>query len=752
MRALTDRQTADSIEARARAAKDHAFRSRMIAAASLWLVLFVSPQYGAFGQTPSAAPPAPRRHSPASAANTTPAALDEMASQADAARTSGDTKTAIRLYEQVLRARPAWPEGWWYLGTMLYDSDQFSKALPAFSRLTKLEPKMGSAWAFLGLCEFELRDYKSSLPHLRRAREIGIDDAGTARVSDYHLALLLNLDGRFEDAASVLIAQFGQERLTPQVATAMGLSLLRMPILPAALDVSNKELVFTAGQALSQMAHQRYPEALDILQSLLKEHPDTSYLRYSSAIDLMLLSRPDDAIEQLRAELKVTPGSVATYLLLAKIQLKRDKTDEALVAAQQAAALQPKNPYAHQALAECYARSGRLLDAQREAALAESFGLPPRGATSASVPLAQGQSRPEPSSAGETGAATDPGAKLAELQNQAQAALQAGKVEEAVRAYREGLDLRPDWSEGILDLASLYYNTQRYNDALPLARRLVKLKPNTGTAWGMLGLCEFGAENFDDALVHLRRGRDLGFPTGGAEVAEANYHIGILLNWRGEFDPAHALLLQETKAEYRADDAKFALGINLLRLRLLPSQVKDSDRKMVQVAAGIAMDLSASNYPAASAKFDELLRSYPDRTYIHDAYAWALMSISRYDAAVEQFRLEIGKSPQATEAYLGLATAAIKTHDYREARAAARKAVELAPDSAMAHAQYGRALVELSELNTGIAELETAVRLAVHIPELHYSLSRAYAKANRPKDAERERQIFLRLNKQASQQ
>jgi hypothetical protein len=56
--------------------------------------------------------------------------------------------------------------------------------------------------------------------------------------------------------------------------------------------------------------------------------------------------------------------------------------------------------------------------------------------------------------------------------------------------------------------------------------------------------------------------------------------------------------------------------------------------------------------------------------------------------------------------------------------------------------------MELSDLKGGIAELEKAVQLAVAIPELHFSLSRAYAKANRPKDAERERQIFLRLNQQ----
>ena len=107
-------------------------------------------------------------------------------------------------------------------------------------------------------------------------------------------------------------------------------------------------------------------------------------------------------------------------------------------------------------------------------------------------------------------------------------------------------------------------------------------------------------------------------------------------------------------------------------------------------------------------------------------------------------------SPNSAEAYLGLATAALKTHHYEEARDSAKKAAELAPDSAMAHGQYGRALVELSDLKAGIAELEKAVQLQVAIPELHFYLSRAYAKANRPKDAERERQIFLRLDEQKS--
>jgi tetratricopeptide (TPR) repeat protein len=287
-------------------------------------------------------------------------------------------------------------------------------------------------------------------------------------------------------------------------------------------------------------------------------------------------------------------------------------------------------------------------------------------------------------------------------------------------------------------------------DALGFASRLTKIQPNVGATWALVGLCEFQAGDYENALVHLRRGQDLGFPPGsGGAISEANYHIGILLNLKGDFGAAHDMLVQEVKGgTERSDDAKYALGINLLRLRLLPSQVEKADQPMVQTAGSIAMDLTKSDYGPATEKFDELLLKYPGRGYVHDAYGWTLMSISRYDAAAEQYRKETQLSPKSSEAYLGLATAALKTHNFEEARDAAKKATELSPDSAMAHGQYGRALMELSDLKGGIVELEKAVQLAVAIPELHFSLSRAYAKANRPKDAERERQIFLRLNQQ----
>jgi predicted Zn-dependent protease len=52
----------------------------------------------------------------------------------------------------------------------------------------------------------------------------------------------------------------------------------------------------------------------------------------------------------------------------------------------------------------------------------------------------------------------------------------------------------------------------------------------------------------------------------------------------------------------------------------------------------------------------------------------------------------------------------------------------------------------LGKVEPAVAELETASKLAPNYPGVHFSLARAYAKAKRPGDAQRERAIFAQLN------
>jgi predicted Zn-dependent protease len=77
----------------------------------------------------------------------------------------------------------------------------------------------------------------------------------------------------------------------------------------------------------------------------------------------------------------------------------------------------------------------------------------------------------------------------------------------------------------------------------------------------------------------------------------------------------------------------------------------------------------------------------------------------------------------------------------------AERAVAKAPRSFTAHNLWGRALLELGRSEDAIAQLEAATELASDVPENHFALARAYARAGRAADAERERAEFLRLDR-----
>jgi predicted Zn-dependent protease len=93
-----------------------------------------------------------------------------------------------------------------------------------------------------------------------------------------------------------------------------------------------------------------------------------------------------------------------------------------------------------------------------------------------------------------------------------------------------------------------------------------------------------------------------------------------------------------------------------------------------------------------------------------------------------------------------MASIALKQHRPDDAMSAARHAVELESQSAGAHELLGRALLELGQIESAVQELETASKLAPNYPGVHFSLARAYAKAKRPADAQRERAVFAQLN------
>ena len=167
----------------------------------------------------------------AASAAAAPVSFETIARQAEVARTQDRVPDAIRLYREGTKLRPSWEDGWWYLGSLLYDQDRFPEATAAFQHLLVSTSHRGPAYAFLGLCNYETGNYDDALAQFRAWAGAGW--AGTRElrdVAEYHFALLLTRDGRFVESLYLIAPLAQRHGDDPELVEAMGLASLRMQV------------------------------------------------------------------------------------------------------------------------------------------------------------------------------------------------------------------------------------------------------------------------------------------------------------------------------------------------------------------------------------------------------------------------------------------------------------------------------------------------------------------------------------------
>jgi tetratricopeptide (TPR) repeat protein len=313
--------------------------------------LLTFPLYMPSGRAQSTGRPAARRQPPAKAKPSKPsgqsnkqsdAAFDEAVKTADQAREAGRLDVALDLYGKALQMRSDWAEGWWYAGTILYDTDRYADAREAFRNLVALEPKRAHAWGMLGLCEYQTREYDRAVNSLQRGRSLGLaDNREIESVVRYHAAILYIRFEQFEVAFDILSEFVREARESPKIIEAFGLTMMRMPFLPHELPPDKREQVLIAGRAGFDMAAHRRDEARKSFDELLARYPDAPNVHYVHGV--FLLSQDSDAaLEEFRRELKISPSHVPSFLQMAFEYMKRNEHETALPLAEQAAQLAPK--------------------------------------------------------------------------------------------------------------------------------------------------------------------------------------------------------------------------------------------------------------------------------------------------------------------------------------------------------------------------------------------------------------------------
>jgi tetratricopeptide (TPR) repeat protein len=286
----------------------------------------------------------------AGAQSAPPPSFQNLSRQADAARDGRQFDKATKLYQQALKLKPDWDEGWWNLGSIAYDLDRYSDCAPAFATLAKLKPDSAPAWTMAGLCEYKLRQFDAAMACFAQAERLKFQEPPElAHAARLHYALVLTKAGAFEKAIATLTELTRVDHKSPEIIASAGIAGLRRPWLPFEVPESDRELVFKLGDAMASAMEFDAKEATRKFEEVAQQFPSEPNVHFRFGA-FLATQDTDRGIVEIKKALELAPQHILALVGLATIYLKREETDAALDYAKRAVDASPADYSAHVAL------------------------------------------------------------------------------------------------------------------------------------------------------------------------------------------------------------------------------------------------------------------------------------------------------------------------------------------------------------------------------------------------------------------
>ncbi len=346
-------------------------------------------------------------------------------------------------------------------------------------------------------------------------------------------------------------------------------------------------------------------------------------------------------------------------------------------------------------------------------------------------------------------AAADPA--FDRLLAEATAARKEQRWEDAVELYGRIIKMKPTYVEGHWYQGTAYYSLDNFPQCRDTFRRVVRLAPKNGAAYAFLGLCEFGVKEYDRSLQHLLQSRILGVGDVKELGSVARYHAAVLMTRMEQYEQA-----LETLGEFAGegdDNPRVieAMGLATLRMPLLPVEAPPDRREMVLMAGRASYMMATRNTAASEKAFEALVARYPETPNVHYANAVFLLQ-EKPDKAIEEFKRELELQPGHPWSLMQIAFEYLKQGKADAALPFAQQSAAAAPNAFPARRALGQALLDTGDVDGAIKELLIGIKLAPESPGMHFVLARAYQRAGRAEDAARERDEFTRLDRLARTQ
>ncbi len=343
-----------------------------------------------------------------------------------------------------------------------------------------------------------------------------------------------------------------------------------------------------------------------------------------------------------------------------------------------------------------------------------------------------------------------PSESFEQVSRAAEQARDANRDEDAIRLFRQGLKLKPEWKEGLWYLGTLLYEKESFGEARDLFRQFVAQSPEFGPGWALLGLSEYQAREYARALAHLRRSMSLGLGDRKHLADSVFYHVAVLLTRFEQFHDSLQLLWQMRGAGQAENLLEEPAGLAALGYPLLPGEIPSQRRELARLAGAGTFALFDQRRADAAKLFDKMAAQYPQEPGVHYQYG-ALLINDKPEAGIQELQKELQVAPSHVPARLRLAEYYLAQSQPETARPFIEDVLRLEPGNASGHMLMGEMLAAQGDGPGAIRELELARSQEPQRVRIRWDLLRAYTAAGRRDDARRERAEIEKLSREQTQ-
>jgi protein O-GlcNAc transferase len=280
---------------------------------------------------------------------------------------------------------------------------------------------------------------------------------------------------------------------------------------------------------------------------------------------------------------------------------------------------------------------------------------------------------------------------------------QRGDYREGVRRITEALNIRPNATDGYINLGRMQAELKDHAGACVSYSKALSLNPNLPLAHNNFSIILRRIGNCEEALRHCEKAVAL-----APNYPEAWNNRGNALFDLGRHD--------EALASY---DRALALAPALAEALL---------------GRGNAL-LALERFEEAIASYDKVLSTRPDNADCHAGRGLALQALGRTDAALTSYERALAINPQNGDAWFSRGNALQQLRRFPEALASYDKALAIRPDFAEAYYDRGRALQALRRFDDALGDFGTALALKPLYADCLYSYGNALRELNRLEDA-----------------